>query len=142
MDLGPRRRAVALHPRIHDLLARLGRVSVERVDAFPSVAMIRLSDKPRAVLVLEDERLAHAERHVLGLLGKFLVHVRDMFDEYVENLVVHSACDESEPSERRVAFYHSPHCDRAIVVILGLLQSRADVEMLILKSVREFVGDY
>src|SRR5437899_545800 len=101
-----------------------------------------LSDEARAVHVLEDERLAHAERHVASLLGKLLLHVWDMFDEHIENLVVHSAGDESKRSERRVAFHYRAERNRAIVVIFCLLQSRADVEILILKSVREFVGNH
>src|SRR5262245_11097868 len=128
---------------MEDLLARLGRIGVDRVDRRPAAVRERPADERGTVVVLEGERDAQELGRVRILPVELAGHLVELvLDERDRVAVELPSRDVGEPGERRVAL--EKRVARELAVAVGVedrLWSRADAPVLVLERVRELVRD-
>ena len=126
---------------MQNLVTGLRRVAIKRIDRRPSATPISFADEARAIGILEQQRHTEAFRRPGRVGRQSLRQLLEAVSDGVGGAVVHMSGDVSEAGDRRIALGHALQRERAIVVVLDLVEARFEIEVLILQGVGQLVRE-
>src|ERR1700678_537176 len=126
---------------MQNLVAGLRRLAIERVHCRPSTTPISLGDEADAFGILEHQWHAKTFRCTGRFGGQSLRELLEITCARVRRAVVHTANHVSKAGDGRVALGNTLEREPAIVVVLHLIETLFEIEVLILERVRQFMRE-